>query len=230
MCIDRTCGAIVFACQILTWNKLYTIRCCWHANSNASWYHSSHAPLSFHNLPPGILAYQCQHHAPSTLLAKYKVPQPNAFRLNHFVIWLNLFPLPFLPCSCPGHIIYIYISISISIYIYIHIYIYIYIFTFFKFICLFIRVYVFDLWWTCQLQWKHAARSSCFQDTGAERSDRTARVRHGGESKRWRTSGGYCIEGLKASDGFDTVLQWAVVGGRLQARGKRRSHHARPWR
>ena len=33
---------------------------------------------------------QCQHYAPSTFLAKYKVTQPNAFRLSHFaIIWLS---------------------------------------------------------------------------------------------------------------------------------------------
>ena len=49
-----------------------------------------------HNPPPDILAYQRQHYAPSTVLAKYKVPQPNALRLSHFaIIRLNLFPLGF---------------------------------------------------------------------------------------------------------------------------------------
>jgi hypothetical protein len=35
---------------------------------------SSHAPESFCSPPPDILAHQCQHYAPSILLAKYKVP------------------------------------------------------------------------------------------------------------------------------------------------------------
>ena len=37
-------------------------------------------------LPPDILAHQRQNYASSTLLAKYKVPQPIALQLNHFAI------------------------------------------------------------------------------------------------------------------------------------------------
>ena len=36
------------------------------------------------NLPDSV-AHSRQHHAPSILLANYKVPQPNAFRLRHLV-------------------------------------------------------------------------------------------------------------------------------------------------
>ena len=58
---------------------------------------SSHAPESFRSPPPDILAHQCQHYAPNILLAKYKVPQPNALRLSHFAtIWLNFFASAFL--------------------------------------------------------------------------------------------------------------------------------------
>ena len=96
------------------WHDLLSVIFCklsLDGNSSVSWYSSSHAPWSFHNPPPDTLAYQRQHIAPSTLLAKYKVPQPNALRLSHIaMIWLNLFPSAFP-------------ALLLSVTLYIHVYI-----------------------------------------------------------------------------------------------------------
>ena len=65
-----------------------------------------------------MLAYDRQHYAPTTLFAKYKVPQPNALRLSHFaIVWLNLFPpaFPALFLSVKYYICLWWIRLSISI-------------------------------------------------------------------------------------------------------------------
>ena len=72
MCIERICGA-TFECHFLNWNKL---------PFDVAGMHHNHSTT----LPPDILAHQRQNYASSTLLAKYKVPQPIALQLNHFAI------------------------------------------------------------------------------------------------------------------------------------------------
>ena len=63
--MERICGAtflsVSFWCEIS-----YRVRCCGPANSNVSWYSSSHVPQSFHKPPPDILSYQRQHYAPTS--------------------------------------------------------------------------------------------------------------------------------------------------------------------
>ena len=69
------------------------------------------------NLPDSV-AHLRQHHAPSILLANYKVPQPNVFRLRRLVTnWLNLYPCCFLSFSCVCHIFYIldYIQMTMTL-------------------------------------------------------------------------------------------------------------------
>ena len=73
-------------------SKKTTIRYCWHASSNMSWYFALLQP------PSDILTYQHQNYAPKTLLAEYKVPQSNLLCLSHFnfaLMWLNLPPSAF---------------------------------------------------------------------------------------------------------------------------------------
>ena len=109
---------------------------------------------------------------PCALLAKYKVPQPNALLLSHFAtIWLNWtsFPQPFLHCAFPWHMIYTYIHIHINTiqhntihyataqyntihtFIDIYIYMYMYMCTYMSMICLATNgyisiVYMYSYW------------------------------------------------------------------------------------
>ena len=128
MCIERICGA-TFECHFLNWNKLpFDV-----ADALTAAYHDILAGMHHNHsttLPPDILAHQRQNYASSTLLAKYKVPQPIALQLNHFaIIWWNLFPsaFPSLLLSVTSYIRicswWIYRSISMT-YINIRVYIY----------------------------------------------------------------------------------------------------------